>query len=142
MPQNSNIKHSRNLVKLSFQLDDPKIKFFFDRGSMPQKFYNEMISAVHVAIKSNQYISAFLDEFWDDDAAIRYQKMLHETLQPEGERLLTTDEVDLYTAFVGKAGLTEQEFLDNFSVIESTLAADEDKRVDIQTKIAEEIRNG
>ncbi len=134
------IKYSRNLV--SFQVDDPKIKFVYDRGRMPARFANEMVESVKSAIKANGYVSAFLDEFWDENPAVRYQKMLQETLSTDGIKLLTPDEVSLYTTFVGKAELTDQEFLDNFSVIESTLQMDEDKRLASQISIAEEIRSG
>lgn len=133
------IKHSRNLVQ--FQVDDPKIKFFNDRGRMPQRFATQMIESVKAAIKENEYVSAFLDEFWSDDAAVRYKNMLQETLSTDGIKLLTADEVSLYTTFVGKAELTEQEFMDNFSVIESTLLQkDEENRFASQVSIAEEIR--
>ena len=135
----SEIKHSRTLV--NFQIDDPKIKFVYERGRMPARFAAQMIEEVKVAVKQNQYVSAFLDSFWDEDEAVRYQKMLQETLSTDGIKLLTADEVSLYTTFVGKAELTEQEFMDNFSVIESTLAMDEDKRFSSQVSIAEEIRS-
>ena len=133
------IKHSRNLV--NFQVDDPKIKFFYDRGRMPSRFAQQMIESVKVAIKGNGYVSAFLDEFWDEDAAIRYQKMLQETLSKNGIKLLTADEVSLYTTFVGQAELTEEEFMNNFSIIESTLQMDKNKLFASQLAIADEIRS-
>ena len=134
----SEIKHRRHLVQI--ELDDAKIEFFFERGRASGEVVARMHEAVQTAIKSDPYISGFLDAFYDEDAAVRYQNMLQSTLRANGLKLLTTDEVSLYTMFIGSQKLTEEEFRDNFSVIESTLGMDEGKREAGQIALAEEIR--
>jgi hypothetical protein len=121
-------RHSRNVV--TFQVDDEKIKFLYDRVMSNPKVAGivtnsaNIVAAVKAAIKSEPSVSAFLDYCYHEDAAVRYLKMLQMTLE-DRIPLLSDDEIALYTTFTSKGGLTEEEFIDNFAIIESTLVMDD-----------------
>ena len=130
------IKHSRYLINVA--IDDPKLHFYFTRSASQPP---DLMDIVKDQLKQHPEVSAFLDQFYDDDAAVRYQRMLQETTSSSKRRLLTPAEVSLYTTFVGKEGLSEQEFMENFPVLEATLHEDEDTRAESQARYAEEIRS-
>lgn len=115
MPHDHGVKYSRNQTNMT--LDSERLHFFFTRD--PDK-YNPANHVIETLL-ADERIKEFLERFWDSDPAVRYVKMLQHNMENPGEPILTEGEVALYVIFVEKGELTEDEFLDNFTPIYSTL---------------------
>lgn len=114
MPHDHGVKHSRSQVNMT--LDNEQLFFYFTRDV---EKYNPASKVIDMLL-ADPNISEFLKQFWDPDPAVRYVKMLQQSMGAD-KPLLSETEISLYVTFVEKGELTEDEFMDNFTPIFSTL---------------------
>jgi hypothetical protein len=142
MASRSGIKHIRDGVWVdagAIAVDDEALAYALARRTTTRADWALLSELMAIACRQVPFIQEFIEKYWVEDDVERYRLGLEATLSGEAI-ILSEAEVALYPTFVTKAGLTEDEFRDNFTAIMSTLVGDEDKRDAHQVALADEIR--